>query len=441
MEDLVAARMQMAVSLGFHILFAVVGMAMPTLMFAAELLHARTREPSYLDLAHRWAKGTAILFAVGAVSGTVLSFELGILWPGFMEKAGPLIGLPFTLEGFAFFLEGIFLGIYLYGWEKVPRGLHIASGVGIAISGLVGGLFVLAVNGWMNTPTGFGLDDDGSFQNLRPFEAMLNPAFFGEALHMPLAAYSSVALMVLGIHAARLRRRPSSVFHRKAVGIAFTVAAISVPLLIVSGDLSAKGVAKSQPLKLAAAEALFETQTRAPLAIGGWPNRETRELEYAIEIPYALSILAFADPNAEVKGLDAFPEADWPPVPVVHVAFQIMVGAGSLMLALVAAGVLLAWRRRGAPTHPLFLKAATLFSPLGLIALEAGWTVTEVGRQPFIISGLLRTVDAVTPVKGLVFHFLGFTALYVFLGVIVVILLRAHVLHEEEQPATDEVGR
>jgi cytochrome d ubiquinol oxidase subunit I len=427
MSDLFAARTQMAFSLGFHILFAIAGMAMPLLMVLAEAWHHKTGEKEARVLAEKWAKGTAILFAVGAVSGTVLSFELGLLWPTFMEKAGPLIGLPFSLEGFAFFLEGIFLGIYLYGWKKLSPGLHIAAGVGVAVSGTLSGALVVSVNGWMNTPTGFELKD-GAFTNIEPWVAFFNPAFFTEALHMVLAAYASLSVVVLGIHAALLLRNPESRMHRRAAKIAFSVAVVAVPLLILSGDLSAKHIAREQPLKLAAAESLFETQKMAPLAIGGIPDVETRTLKYAIEIPGALSVLSFTDPNAEVKGLDAFPEEDWPPVPVVHIAFQIMVACGFTMLTLVVFGLLLWWRKEDPTRDRRFLWFATLASPLGLLAVEAGWTVTEVGRQPYIIQGIMKTADAVTPMTGLWFHFLTFTLLYGFLGVVVVVLMKAHVL-------------
>ncbi len=428
MDPLVAARLQMAVSLGFHILFSVVGMAMPTLMVIAEILHNRTGRMRYLELARRWAKGTAILFAVGAVSGTVLSFELGLLWPRFMEIAGPLVGLPFTMEGFAFFLEGIFLGVYLYGWDKLTPKWHAAAGAVIALSGLAGGAFVLSVNGFMNTPAGLPTTEGGPID---PWAAFFNAAFPTEALHMILASYVAVSVVVLGIHAARLRSDPENRLHQAAVKIALGVALVATPLIVLSGDLSAKHLAKEQPLKLAAAESLFHTERAAPIAIGGFPNMQTRELELAIEIPYMLSFMAFSDPHAEVLGLEAFPEELWPPVPVVHVAFQIMVGCGFTMLGLVFLGAFLWWRRKNV-THPLWLKAAALCAPLGLIAVEAGWTVTEVGRQPWIIRGVLKTADAVTPVGGLTLHFLFFSALYLFLGVVVVVLMRAHVIDADD---------
>ena len=436
MSDLMAARLQMAMSLGFHIVFAVVGMAMPLLMAIAEARHLRTGEAIYLDLAKRWAKGTAILFAVGAVSGTVLSFELGLLWPTFMEHAGPVIGMPFSLEGFAFFLEAIFIGIYLYGWDRVSPRVHLASGIVVAVSGVASGIFVVAVNAWMNTPSGVRFEN-GAIVDIDLWQAFFSPAFPTQALHMVLAAYASVAIAVLGIHAWRLRAEPNNEFHRAAAKIAFVVAAVTVPLQIASGHLAGEHLGTHQPVKLAAMESLFRSRTDAPLAIGGFPDVEAGTLEYAIEVPYALSILATGDPHGRVAGLEEVPRSDWPPVAVVHIGFQIMVAAGMAMLGLVAWGLWLRLRVGGFWKSRGFLRAATWASPLGVIAVEAGWTVTEVGRQPWVVRGFLRTSDAVTPMPGLWITLLVFTALYLILGVVVIGMLRAHVFaapHADEAP-------
>lgn len=418
MSNLDAARWQMAISLGFHILFAVAGMAMPLLMVIAEAKYLRSGRALYRELAQRWAKGTAILFAVGAVSGTALSFELGLLWPRFMVIAGPLIGLPFSLEGFAFFLESIFLGLYLYGWDRLPKRVHLASGVVVAISGLASGVFVVAVNSFMNLPV-FG----------DPWSPFRSPAFFTQALHMSIAAYESVAFMVLGIHASRLWVDPNNELHREAAKIALVVAMIAAPLQIVSGDLSAKHVAKEQPTKLAAAEGHFRTERGAPLNIGGWPNMKTLELDYALRIPKGLSILAFGDPDAEVLGLTDFHPTTWPPVQVVHPAFQVMVGCGGMMVLLAMFGGFLWVRKKDPFSNKKFLGAAVLVAPLGMIALEAGWIVTEVGRQPWIINGVLKTRDAVTPMPNLIVPLIVFVLLYLFLGTVVIFLLRGHVFN------------
>ena len=423
MSDLLAARSQMAMSLAFHIVFAAVGIAMPLLMVVAEWRWRRTREEVYLVLAKRWAKGTAILFAVGAVSGTVLSFELGLLWPQFMNYAGAIIGMPFSLEGFAFFTEAIFLGIYLYGWDRVRPGAHLLSGVLVAVSGALSGIFVVIANAWMNSPTGFEIVD-GRPANIDPVAAMLNPMAFSQTLHMTLAAYAATGFAVAGIHAYLLLRDRKNVFHRRALAIALVVGGAAALLQPLSGDLSARAVAQYQPVKLAALEGQFKTERGAPLRVGGIPDEETGETCCAIEIPYGLSLLAFHDPNAEVKGLEAFPRDQWPNTLVVHTAFQIMVGMGTLMMAVALWGAVRWRRRRGALFDSLwFLRALVFAAPAGMIAIEAGWTVTEVGRQPWIIQGVMRTKDAVTPMPGLIVPFLSFTLLYVFLAAIVVWLL------------------
>jgi cytochrome d ubiquinol oxidase subunit I len=447
LDDLLAARVQMAVSLGFHMVFAVVGMAMPLLMVLAEWRFRVTSDAAYKELAQRWAKGTAILFAVGAVSGTVLSFELGLLWPGFMELAGPVVGMPFSLEGFAFFLEAIFLGIYLYGWDKLRIGPHLFAGVVVALSGLASGVFVVAVNAWMNTPAGFTLEH-GDIASIDYQRAFFTPAFPSQAAHMVLAAYSSVAVAVLGVHAWRLLREPESRFDRHAAQLCLRLAAVVVPLQLFTGDWAAKQITKNQPLKLAAAEALFESQNGAPLAIGGIPDADARQLVGAIHVPKALSFLATGDFEAHVVGLDAFPREDWPSLPVVHLSFDAMVACGTAMAGLVVYFLWHVLRKRDPLGNRWFLRAAVASAPLGMIAVEAGWFVTEVGRQPWVVTGVLRTRDAVTPMPHLMWPMLGITALYVLLGVVVVLLLRAHVLsvpaavhHEPSPGAPGGAGR
>jgi cytochrome d ubiquinol oxidase subunit I len=427
MSDLLAARSQMAMSLAFHILFAVVGIGMPVLMVVAEHRYRKTGDRLCLDLARRWAKGTAILFAVGAVSGTVLSFELGLLWPRFMELAGPVIGMPFSLEGFAFFTEAIFLGVYLYGWDRISPRAHLWAGILVALSGAASGIFVVIANAWMNAPAGLELVD-GVVTNVDPIAGMLNPMAFQQTLHMTLASYAATGFGVAGIHAFLLLFDPHNAFHRRALSIALLVGAPAAVLQPLSGDLSARSVARYQPAKLAAMEAHFETGRRAPLVIGGWTDMDARETRYAIEVPGGLSLLAFHDLNAEVKGLDQFPREDWPNVPIVHTAFQVMVALGTyLAVVSVWAGVL-ALKRRDLCGNVWLLRAVAGAAPMGFIAIEAGWTVTEVGRQPWIVHGLLRTADAVTPMPGLVVPFLGFTLLYCFLGVIVVWLLYRQII-------------
>ena len=324
MNDLFFARSQMGMSLAFHIIFAVIGMAMPLLMAVSEGCYLRTKRPIYLELSKRWAAGTAILFAVGAVSGTVLSFELGLLWPKFMEYAGAIIGMPFSLEGFAFFTEAIFLGIYLYGWNRLSPVQHWLAGIVVAVSGVLSAVFVVLANSWMN---------------------------------------------------------PRNPFHRAACRVALAVACVSIPLQMVSGDFAAREVAKLEPPKLAAMEAHYQTGTGVPLVIGGIPDDSTGKVNYSLQIPFGLSILVGYNPATKVVGLEDYSRDLWPNVPLVHWSFDIMVGTGSAMLAVAAWVALSWWRNRRLPDNRWLLRTLVCCSPFGFIAVETGWFVTELGRQ------------------------------------------------------------
>ena len=416
MSDLLAARSQMAVSLAFHIIFAVIGIAMPVLMVLAERRWQRTGDAAYLDLAKRWAKGSAILFAVGAVSGTVLSFELGLLWPRFMQVAGPIIGMPFSLEGFAFFTEAIFLGLYVYGWERVPPRMHLLAGGLVAVSGAASGVFVVIANAWMNAPTGFTIDA-GAFTHIDPIAAMQNPAAFPQTLHMILAAYAATGFAVAGIHAFFLLKNRTSTFHRAALSLGLLVGAPAAVLQPFVGDIAARYVARRQPVKLAAMESLYETRAGAPLRFGP-----------GIVIPRALSLLAFHDPNAVVKGLDIVPRDEWPNVRLVHTSFDVMVAFGSYIALVGLWAGLLALRRRDLTTRRRFLWAVVVAGPCGFICTEAGWMVTELGRQPWTIYGILKTADAVTPMPGLIVPFTTITLVYCALAVIVGRLLYGQIV-------------
>lgn len=444
MTDLFAARSQMAMSLAFHILFACAGIGMPLLMLLAERRYHKTKDPLDLELAKRWSKGTAILFAVGAVSGTVLSFELGLLWPEFMRFAGPIVGMPFSLEGFAFFLEAIGLGLYLYGWKKLSPRTHMAAGVLVLVSGVLSGLFVVTANAWMNTPTGFTRDAAGKVIDVDPLAAMLNPAALSECLHMTLAAFVAVGFGVAAIHAWRLRSHPGSAFDRKALGIALAVGGVAAILQPLSGDISARHIAEHQPIKLAAAEGHWETEACAPLHIGGIPDETDEVTRLAIEIPCGLSLLAHHDPDAVIMGLKDVPKELRPPVVVTHIAFQIMVMCGGTLAGVALLLGFLRWRKKALPTGRKLMTVVALCGPLGFIAVEAGWTVTEVGRQPWVVHGILKTADAVTPMPGLVVPFVTFTILYVILAITVIVLLRRHVFRAPTDPvpvvAIEETG-
>lgn len=427
MTDLLAARTQMAMSLAFHIVFAAIGVGLPLLMLISEGLWLRTRKRVYLELTKAWAKGLAIFFAVGAVSGTVLSFELGLLWPQFMEVAGPLIGMPFSLEGFAFFTEAIFLGIYLYGWNRVSEKAHLFAGGMVALSGAASAFFVLSVNGWMNAPTGFILGEDGSFQGIDPIAAMWNPFWIANAIHMILACYVATSFGAATIHAWQLLKDPDSLFHRAALGIALSLGAATALLQPISGDFSATVVAELQPAKLAAMEAHWETGACAPLHIGGWPDMEAERMRGALAIPCGLSLLVGKNPNTVVTGLEDIPREEWPNVPIVRTSFQVMVGIGFFLVALSLWFMWMRWKRIEPAGQRLFLMALVVAGPLAFLAIQAGWIVTEVGRQPWIIYGIMRTDEAVTAMQGLQVPLVTFTLLYLLLSFIVVYLVRRQV--------------
>jgi cytochrome d ubiquinol oxidase subunit I len=424
-ENLLAARLQMAISLGFHIIFAVAGMAMPFMMVIAEWRYIRTGNDILRELATRWAKGTAILFAIGAVSGTVLSFELGLLWPKFMAWAGPIIGLLFSLEGFAFFTEAIFLGIYLYGWNKIPPYLHLMSGVIVTVSGVFSAFFVVLANGWMNHPVGFQLHDGQAVQ-ITPLATFLNPIGLHESHHMILAAFVAIGFLVAGIHAFFLLRQPENPFHQEALRIALITGGLAAIVQPLSGDLLARTVATYSPIKLAALEGHFHTTSGASFWIGGIPDISTATVSYGIEIPYGLSLLLHGDPMASVTGLLDFPRQEWPPVATVHLAFQLMIASGFILMGMSVWGFWKIWRQKRLWESRGFLRCLVGCAPLGLIAIESGWVVTEVGRQPWIITGIMRTTDAVTPMPGLTVPLIFFTLLYVGLAGIVLWLLYRH---------------
>jgi cytochrome d ubiquinol oxidase subunit I len=422
MDDFLAARLQMAFSLGFHIVFACIGMVMPFFMTVAHFYWLKTKKVVYLDVTKAWSKGVAIFFATGAVSGTVLSFELGLLWPKFMEHAGPIFGMPFSLEGTAFFIEAIALGFYLYGWNKINPWFHWVTGVVVGISGLLSGILVVAANAWMNSPAGFDYID-GQYLNIDPIKAMFNDAWFSQALHMSIAAFVSTGFAVAGVHALMILKGKNVAFHSKAFKIAAVFGAVAACLQPISGDISAKDIAVRQPEKLAAMEAHFHTERFAPLIIGGIPDTANKKVDYAIRIPGLLSFMATGDFNGEVKGLDQVPIDDQPPVAVTHYAFQVMVGLGMVMVLIAILYFIALWQKRQWLTSQWLLKLFVVATPLGFIALEAGWTVTEVGRQPWIIRGVMRTADAVTPMPGIVYSFYLFTAVYISLAIIVSLLL------------------
>ncbi len=422
MDDFLAARLQMALSLGFHIIFACIGMVMPFFMAVSHYFYLKTKNETYKNITKAWSKGVAIFFATGAVSGTALSFELGLLWPEFMKHAGPIFGMPFSLEGTAFFIEAIALGFFLYGWNRFNPWFHWFTGVVVGVSGMVSGILVVAANAWMNSPAGFDYID-GKYLNIDPIQAMFNDAWFSQALHMSIAAFIATGFAVAGVHAFMILKGKNIEFHTKSFKIAAIFGCIAAFLQPISGDISAKDVAQRQPAKLAAMEAHYHTETRAPFIIGGIVNEKEEKIDYAIKIPGLLSLLAFNDINAEVTGLDQVPKEDRPPVAITHYAFQIMIGLGMMMMLIAFIYFIALWKKKNWLNERWLLKLFAIATPMGFIAVEAGWIVTEVGRQPWIIHKVMRTADAVTPMPGIVYSFYIFTAIYLSLSLIVGFML------------------
>src|ERR1700674_2515596 len=416
MDNAALARGTMGTSLGFHIVFAVLGVGMPLLMSVAEGLALWRHDEAWMVLARRWSRAFAILFAVGAVSGTVLSFELGLLWPRFMAFSGGIFGLPFTAEGFAFFLEAIFLGLYLYGWERLSPLKHWLTSIPIALSGAASALFVVMANAWMNSPAGFQLAN-GQLVRVDPLAAALNPSTATEDPHMLVSAYVVTGFLVAAVYAAGMLRGRNDVFHRRGLAAGMAMAAVAIVLAGITGDSSARFIYGAQPAKFAAMEGIYQTQRGAPIHLGGIPSDSQHRVLFAIEIPKALSFLATFDPNAEVRGLDTFPAADRPNPVLVHLSFDGMVGLGLFVGLLAAVFWLLATRRRSIPRLRLLLIGLVAAGPASVVAMESGWFVTEFRRQPWIVYGIMRTSQAATTAPALGLTFAIFIAVYVGLAI------------------------
>jgi cytochrome d ubiquinol oxidase subunit I len=416
-DNATLARATMGTSLGFHIVFAVLGVGMPLLMSVAEGLALWRRDETWMVLARRWSKAFGILFAVGAVSGTVLSFELGLLWPRFMAFSGGIFGLPFTAEGFAFFIEAIFLGLYLYGWDRLSPIKHWLTSIPIAVSGAASSVFVVMANAWMNTPAGFTLGANGELLQVDPLAAALNPSTATEDPHMLISAYVVTGFVVAAVYAAGLLRGRNDIFHRRGLAAGMAMAAVAIVLAGITGDTSARFVYGAQPAKFAAMEGLYQTQRGAPITIGGIPVDAQHRVLYGIQIPYGLSFLAAFDPNAEVRGLDSFPVADRPNPVIVHLSFDVMVNLGIVIGLLAAVFWLMAIRRRSIPRPRLLLLGLVAAGPAAVIVMEAGWFVTEFGRQPWIVYGIMRTSQAATAAPALGLTFAVFIAVYAGLAI------------------------
>jgi cytochrome d ubiquinol oxidase subunit I len=421
--DTVLARQMQALSFVVHIPIVCFGIAFPAMIVFVEGLYLRTRNTTYKALAKRWSKVALILFAVGVVTGTILSFEFGLLWPNFMATFGEVFGIAFGLEGISFFVEAIFIAIYVYGWDRMSDRAHFLTGIPIVVAGFTGSFNVIAVNGWMNHPEGFDVVD-GKVVNPRPWDALINSNMWHELIHMYVAAYIVCGFLVAGVYAFAWLRGRRDLYHRTALVVTLAFACLAAPVQLVIGDWAGRTVAENQPTKLAAFEGLQETQAGAPFSIGG-----------IVEIPKMLSLLAYHDPNATVQGLNEVPPDDQPPVTIVRVAFQTMVGIGTA-LALLGVVFFLTWlRRHRLPRSVWFYRAVMAAGPLAFVALIAGWVTTEVGRQPWVVYRFFRTEQAVTSVDGLAVGYVLLVLVYLGLGAAVVWLLR----RLTRRPATAEV--
>ena len=423
---LLPAREQMALSLGFHIILACFGVAFPTIIF---LMHRRgllRNDQVALRLTQRWAKVAGLLFAVGAVSGTVLSFEMGLLWPGLMGRFGDVLGVPFAIEGLSFFVEAIFLGVYLYGADRLPPRIHLLTIVPMGVAGIVGTFCVTSVNAWMNNPTGFTMRDgpDGSVTDVHPWQAMFNDGVWLEFLHMWVGAFMLVGFIVSGVYGAGMLRGRIDALHRLGFSVPFAVASIATVVQPLIGHVLGLQVGAAQPEKLAAFELNPTTEPGpAPMKVGG--VLIDGQVRWALPIPRIGSIITRNSWDAPVPGLDTLPKSDWPPMNITHWSFQVMAGIGTLL----AVVVVLFWaaRRRGRDplTNRWFLRLSVIAGPLAVIALESGWTATEVGRQPWTVWHVLRTSDAASMSTGLWWSYTGVLVVYAAMSVCVFVVLRS----------------
>jgi cytochrome d ubiquinol oxidase subunit I len=423
--QLLPAREQMAFTLGFHIILVPFGVAFTFFMLVANYRGLRRHDDTALLLAERWSHVAAVLFAVGAVSGTVLSFELGLLWPGLMGRYGAAYGLPFGVEGIFFFIEAIFVAIYIYGWRRLSPWAHFWSGVPVTLAGLGGTLSVVAANGWMNQPAGMTVDPAGRVVDVDPVRVFFNGAFWYEAIHMFLAAYVVAGFVVAGVYATGMLKGRRDTYHRLGFLIPFVTAAVVMPLQIFIGDVAAREVFHREPDKFAAIEALPHTSTHVPETLGG--VLVNGQVKYGIPIPDGASLLSGYSPDTRISGLDAIPPEVRPPtrlVNIVHWSFDIMVGISFALLALGVWFAFVWWRRRDLPRSRWFLRATAVAGVLAVVCLEAGWVVTEVGRQPWTVRGMLLTRDAVTTSGNVWAFFTAALIIYVAVGAGAVFVLR-----------------
>ena len=422
-SELLPARSQMAFTLGFHIILACLGVAFPALMLIANYIGLKRDDEVALGLARRWSKVAAVTFAVGAVTGTVLSFEFGLLWPEFTGRFGEVFGILFAIEGIFFFLEAIFIAIYIFGWNRLSGWAHFWTGVPIAICGIGGAYSVVSVNAWMNQPQGYTLDAAGNVTDVNPLEVMWTPATAYEVSHMILAAYLVTSFLVASVYAVGMLRGRRDRHHRLGLLIPLTVASILAPIQFFVGDTAARAIAEDQPIKFAAMECVQHTHTHVTEYIGGICTDDG--VKGGIGIPNLDSWLVGFSSDTEVTGLDSVPPDERPPAnTLLHWSFDVMVGIGTAMIALGAWFGIVWWRRRDIPKTPWFLRVVAVSGVAAILAMEAGWIVTEVGRQPWVVQGVMRTEEAVTGASGIWLTFSIVLVLYALLGTATILILR-----------------
>ncbi len=437
-QYLLQARQMQALSFAAHIPLVCFGIAFPAMVLFMEWMGLRTGDELYRTVARRWSRIVLALFAIGVITGTVLSFEMGLLWPNFTATFGGVFGLGFAIEGFSFFIEAIFIGIYAYGWDRLSPRRHLLTGIPIVLTGFTGSLMVVSINAWMNSPTGFRLHA-GRVTDVQPLQALFGNHFvFSELVHMYIAGYMVTGFLVAGVYAyGRLRGRWGR-YERVALTVPLTIACVAAPVQVLVGDWIARAVAVHQPIKLAALEGLYRTTRGAPEHILGW--YQAGQVKFGIAIPHLLSLLAFHSWNATVTGLSTVAPGDRPPINVVRLSFQTMVGIGTLLAALGIVYLFVRVRHRRLPGSPWFYRALVLAGPAALAALIAGWVTTEVGRQPWVVYGVMRTSDAVTGAGGIPIGYGALLCIYAAVAAAVVWILRrlARTPLRPTSPGTDE---
>ncbi|SEN06811.1 cytochrome ubiquinol oxidase subunit I [Lihuaxuella thermophila] len=441
MDSVIWSRILTAETLAFHIIWATIGVGVPVFISIAEGWGIYKKDPHYILMARRWTRGFVITVAVGVVTGTCIGLMLSLLWPKFMQLVGNVISLPLFLETFAFFFEAIFLGIYLYTWDRFKNPVwHWLTSIPIIIGSTMSAVFITTVNSFMNTPAGFSIDEAGRVTHIDPIAAMLNPATPSKVAHVLASSYVTCGFLLAAIAAFYILRGRTHIYFKKALRLTMAASFVLAVLTFVAGDLSGKFLAKYQPAKLAAAEWHFETMKEAPLIFGGILDEETLEVKYAIKIPYALSILAGGSPSDQVIGLNDIPREEWPPL-YVHYLFDGMVAIGFYLIFISGLYLFLWLRRKGGEWNPWVLRGIVLAAPLAFIAIELGWMYAEVGRQPWIIVGLMRVDQAATTADNVDVMTLMFSLLYAALAVVAVsVLIRLFRKNSPEKEMAERIS-